>query len=135
MQQCAITSTPQVDPGPDVTTSSSQRAQFRVRPGVRSRRTDVRRRRPQADLTSGPPALHIIGISTINDEVWTGHGIVGITIKVEVNLLDTLLHCLDERLKFAQTILVRFAALDTGQGHDAVIDDPADVCGFGRRWA
>lgn len=70
----------------------------------------------------------------IRDGIRDRDRIIRKAIKSEIDLLDALLHAIDERRQFAKTIFIRFASLDPCKRHDSVVEDPPDVGWFGGGW-
>jgi hypothetical protein len=69
------------------------------------------------------------GVTTIDNRVWVGHRVVREAIVLVVDLRDPFLRPADVRSQVTQAILVRRAALDTGQRNDGVVEDPSNVRG------
>ena len=66
----------------------------------------------------------------INNIVRIRKSVISITCKHEINFLNPRFHTLNKCPYFAQPLLICFAALDTSEWKDTVVDNPSDMCGI-----
>ena len=74
-------------------------------------------------------------ISSINDVIGIRHRVIGEAIMCKVNLPNSFVHSTDELRKWAETILILHAAMDTCQWHHGIVQNEPDVSRLPRGWA
>lgn len=74
-----------------------------------------------------PQILRILPSSNV---IRGWNGVVGYAIVGEVNLSNALLHASNKSLEVTETIFVGRAAFDAGEGKNAVVQNPPDMCWF-----